>query len=113
MWSRRGDRALNAIPVRSGGIEETGQVVGHGYFEHKREEKTCSFDCVYCQLGGTENKTAGCGVGGLNFLLHIPLFFSFTVVTDEIKHRLILSATNASGYIMQGHFFNLFDYLIG
>ncbi|MEA2075557.1 MAG: radical SAM protein [Euryarchaeota archaeon] len=21
-------------------------------------EKTCSFDCVYCQLGGTENKTA-------------------------------------------------------
>jgi len=22
-------------------------------------EKTCSFDCVYCQLGGTANKTAG------------------------------------------------------
>jgi len=21
-------------------------------------EKTCSFDCVYCQLGRTENKTA-------------------------------------------------------
>lgn len=54
VWSCWSDRAINAIRVRSGGIMETGQVVGRGYFEHKR----CPFGGVYCPLRRTVNKTA-------------------------------------------------------
>jgi wyosine [tRNA(Phe)-imidazoG37] synthetase (radical SAM superfamily) len=39
--------------------------------------KTCTFDCLYCEVGGTTNKTIATGA-----------FVPVTEILDELDHRL-------------------------